>query len=48
MENHGRRCSDASEDVSVDYDAEIESENCNGRGDSSGFPLISFLYYCNF
>lgn len=36
MENHGRRCSDASEDVSVDYDAEIESENCNGRGDSSG------------
>ncbi|KAH9670932.1 sterol 3-beta-glucosyltransferase ugt80a2 [Citrus sinensis] len=32
MENHGRRCSDASEDVSVDYDAEIESENCNGRG----------------
>lgn len=36
MENHGRRCSDASEDVSVDYDAEIESENCDGRGDSSG------------
>ncbi|XP_024037296.1 sterol 3-beta-glucosyltransferase UGT80A2 [Citrus clementina] len=39
MENHGRRCSDASEDVSVDYDAEIESENCNGRGDSSAFKV---------
>ncbi|KAL9426913.1 hypothetical protein AB3S75_033653 [Citrus x aurantiifolia] len=36
MENHGRRCSDASEDASIDYDVEIESENCNGRGDSSG------------